>query len=299
MKTIQPGVMSAFLTPFNEDGSVKESAIREEVDFQLARGLDGLYVCGSTGEGMLMNAEERMQVAESAVQAAAGRSQVVVHVGVPDEGTAIALAKHAEQIGAQGLSAVPPYYYKHHKEYVISYYRNIAASTELPFLIYFIPSLVVGLDFSMLHELMKEPHIVGMKWTEDNLEPLYNFKEKHPDKLAFMGHDAMMLCALLLGANGGIGAFYNVMPAGFSRVYHSFMQGDLQAALEEQRQIDHFIAVIKKYMLSANQVPLKAVMKALGVDVGVPRRPIPPIAREAEEAMIRELRNDGFFSLYA
>ena len=298
MNTIQPGVMSAFLTPFNEDGTVKENAIGELADFQISRGIGGLYVCGSTGEGMVMSAEERMRVAECAVRAAAGRTQVIVHVGSPDEGTSVALARHAVRIGAQGLSAVPPYYYKHHRDYVTSYYKAIAAATELPFLVYFIPSLVVGLDTATLESLMQVPHIVGMKWTEDNLEPLYNFKERHPDKLAFMGHDAMMLSALILGANGGIGAFYNVMPAGFSRVYRSFMEGDLAAAVEEQRQIDHFIAVIKKYMLSANQVPLKAVLKACGVDVGVPRRPVPPIAQEAEEALVRDLKKDGFFSIY-
>ena len=298
MNTIHPGVMSAFLTPFNEDNSVKVSAIKELVDFQLARGLHGLYLCGSTGEGMLMSKEERMLVAEEAIKAASGRTQVIVHVGSPDEGTAIELAKHAEKAGATGLSAVPPYYYKHHKEYVISYYRDIAQATQLPFLIYYIPSLVVGLDFATITTLMMEPNIVGLKWTEDNLEALYNFKELHSDKLAFNGHDAMLLSALILGVDGGIGSFYNVMPEGFTRVYNFFKENKLNEAIHEMRQIDHFIRIMKKYQLTANQIPLKAVLRKYGVDVGVPRRPIIPASEETEKALIRDLENEGFFSIY-
>ena len=120
-QSIKSGVMSAFITPFREDGFIKENAVGELVDFQVERGLDGIYVCGSTGEGMVMNEEERMQVAELVVKAVRGRVQVIVHVGTPDTKTAVRLAEHAKHIGAQGISAVPPYYYKHHKNFVKGY----------------------------------------------------------------------------------------------------------------------------------------------------------------------------------
>ncbi len=297
---IMPGVMSAFLTPFDENGKIKERAIGELVDFQVERGLDGIYVCGSTGEGMVMNEEERMQVAENVVKAVKGRVQVIIHVGTPDTGAAVRLAKHAKQIGAQGISAVPPYYYKHHKEFVKEYYRDIAAATDLPFLVYHVPSQTVGLTYETLTELMEIPHIAGMKYTEDNLEVMCRFKEQMgKDYLAFMGHDAMLLSGLVLGASGGIGAFYNVMPKGFSAVYEAFRQGDLNQAVEEQHRINHFITLMKKYMLSANQAPLKAVLRAYGVDCGMPRRPVLPLELEKEESLVAELKKEHYFEFYA
>lgn len=295
---IKPGVMSAFVTPFDENGKVKVSAIKEIVDFQLERGLQGIYVCGSTGEGMAMSEDERMLVAEAVTKAAAGRAQVVVHVGATDTATAVRLAKHAASVGATGLSSVPPYYYKHHKVYVEDYYREVASATNLPFLAYHVPVLGAGISFDSLLALMDIPNIVGMKYTEDNLEVLYKFKEKKPDCICFMGHDAMLLSALVLGANGGIGAFYNVMPQGFANVYKYFADGDLSAAMNEQLRIDHYITLMKKYMLTANQIPIKAVLKSFGVDAGIPRKPVRQIEPDAYAALVSELRKDGFYEIY-
>ena len=295
---VLPGVLSAFLTPFNENGKVKESAIGELVDFQIERGIGGLYVCGSTGEGMMLQPEERMQVAEAAVKAARGRTQVIVHVGTPDTDSAVALAKHAEKIGAQGVSAVPPYYYKHHKDFVVDYYKAIASSTDLPLLVYYVPVLVAGLNFDTLLDLMKIPNVAGMKYTEDNFEVMYKFREKNRDKIVFTGHDAMMLSGLVMESDGGIGAFENVMPQGFGNVFRAFHAGDLQTAQKEQLQVNHFINIMKKYMLSANQAPLKAVLRAYGVDCGIPKLPARPLSAEAEDALVRELKDEGFFELY-
>ena len=298
-QTIMPGVMSAFLTPFNEDDSIKEAAIKELVDFQVERGLNGIYVCGSTGEGMVMNEDERMQTAEAVVKAVRRRVQVIVHVGSPDTGTAVRLAKHAKHIGAQGISAVPPYYYKHHREFVIHYYREISEATDLPLLVYHVPSQTVGLTYETLTALMEIPHIAGMKYTEDNLEVLCRFKEEmRHDCLAFMGHDAMLLSGLVLGATGGIGAFYNVMPKGFSAVYEAYQSGDLVRAVKEQRQLNHYITLMKQFMLSANQAPLKAVLKSYGVDCGVPRHPVLPLDQEKEKELIAALKKEHYFEIY-
>ncbi len=298
-QSIKSGVMSAFITPFREDGFIKENAVGELVDFQVERGLDGIYVCGSTGEGMVMNEEERMQVAELVVKAVRGRVQVIVHVGTPDTKTAVRLAEHAKHIGAQGISAVPPYYYKHHKNFVKGYYKDLAQATDLPLLVYHVPSQTVGLTYETLTELMELPHVAGMKYTEDNLEIMCRFKEQMgEDCLTFMGHDAMLLSGLVLGANGGIGAFYNVMPRGFANVYKAFLQGDLTEAVKEQRQINRFITMMKQYMLSANQAPIKAVLRAYGVDCGVPRRPALSLEEDREKDLIAALKKKGYFELY-
>ena len=296
--SIKPGVMSAFLTPFNEDGSIKVSAIKELVDFHVECGLDGLYLCGSTGEGMAMSEEERMLVTETVTKAVKGRVQVIVHVGATDTNTAVRLAKHAESVGATGLSSVPPYYYKHHKDYIYDYYKDVSNATSLPFLAYHMPAFGIGLSFDSLMELMNLPNIVGMKYTDDNLEILRNFKEKRPDKIAFMGHDAMLLSSLVLGSDGGIGGFPNVMPKESVSIYTKYNAGDFEGAKAEEWRTIKYISIIKKYMTSALQTPLKGLLKEMGVDVGVPRRPVRPITEDARENMVKELRAAGFFDNY-
>ena len=297
-KIIRPGVMSAFLTPFDEEGRIKESAIREMVDFQIERGIGGFYVNGSTGEGMVMSEEERMQVAEAVVKAAAGRTQVIIHVGTTATDSAVRMAKHAERIGADGVSAIAPFYYNHHMSFVMDYFKDIATATELPFLAYHF-SVNTTLSYADIMNLYEIPNVVGIKYTMDNLELLEKFKENRPDKLVFMGHDAMMLPAVTLRADGDIGAFPNVMAAGFKRVWDNFHSGNFGEAMEEQLRINGYIATMKKYMLTAVQAPLKAVMREYGVDCGLElRRPAKPLDEEKAAQLIAELKRDGYFDIY-
>ena len=297
-KTIKRGVYSAILTPFNEDGSIREHAIKELVDFQIERGIGGFYVNGSTGEGMVMSEEERMQVVEAVVKASAGRAQVIAHVGTTSTDSAVRMAKHAEKVGADGISAISPFYYKHHISFVMEYFTAIAQATEIPFLVYQM-SEGTSLTNDNILELYKNPNVAGMKYTADNLEVLSKFKESRPDKLVFMGHDAMLLAALTAGADGDIGAFPNAMPGGFANVFKNFHAGNYAEALAEQKQINRYIAIMKKYMLSAVQAPLKAVMREYGVDCGLSmRRPAKGLDEETAARLIAELKNAGYFDTY-
>lgn len=299
MKTvINKGVLSAILTPFNEDGSIRESAIKEIVDFEIERGINGFYVNGSTGEGMVMSEDERMQVVEAVVKASAGRAQVIAHVGTTSTDSAIRMAQHAEKVGADGISAISPFYYKHDMSFIMEYFKGIAMATDLPFLVYHSSDGVV-LSYNNLLDLYKIPNVVGLKYTNDNLEVLGKFKESNPEKLVFMGHDAMLLAALTAGADGDIGAFPNVMPAGFAKVWKDFQNGNFADALAEQRKINHFITIMKKYMLTAVQAPLKVVMQTYGVDCGTYlRRPAKGLDKDAAAALIAELKKDGYFDTY-
>ncbi len=299
MKTVlNRGVYSAILTPFNADGTIKESAIKEIVDFQVERGIIGFYVNGSTGEGMVMSEEERMQVVEAVVKAAAGRVQTVVHVGTTATDSAVRMAKHAAKVGAAGVSAISPFYYSHDKSFVMDYFREISSATDLPFLAYH-STEGVALSYNDILELFKMPNVAGLKYTMDNLEILCRFKEFHPDKLIFMGHDAMTLSALVSRADGNIGAFPNVMPAGFTKVFNEFQAGNITEAMHEQHRLNHFITILKQHMLSANQAPLKVVLQAYGIDCGTDlRRPAKGLDKETADHLIACLKKDGYFDIY-
>ncbi|PKO20338.1 MAG: N-acetylneuraminate lyase, partial [Chloroflexi bacterium HGW-Chloroflexi-1] len=133
------GMMSALLTPFDAEGNVNFTILSDLLEWQLARGLTGFYILGSTGEGLLMSEAERRTVAEAVVRQVKGRVPVVVHVGSLTTRTACALAAHAAEIGADATSSIPPFYYNVGPEGVKQYYIQVAAASGLPFYIYNIP----------------------------------------------------------------------------------------------------------------------------------------------------------------
>ena len=296
-KPITGGVMPAFITPFDENGKIIDSGVKELIEYHLESGLDAFYVGGSTGEAMIMSLEDRMHIAEIAVEYVANRAPVIVHVGAPDTESAVKLAIHAKKIGADGISAVPPYYYKMSREYIKEFYRAIAEAAQLPFLIYNIPQLTgVSISSDFMIEMMEIPNIIGLKFTDTNLEEFRKIKAFENGRIkAFIGYDAMLICALMMGGDGGIGSYYNIMPKAFARVYDSFQAGNYEEAKETQWQIDRYIAIIKKYLAPANQPAIKVILKEMGFNSGMTRGPILPMKENVCQMMLEELRKEGFF----
>lgn len=291
------GVWPAFITPFDEKGQILDSSVKELIDYMIEGGLDGLYVGGSTGEGMIMSKEDRMHMAELCVDYAGKRVPVIIHVGCADTKTAVELAEHARKIGADGVSSVPPYYYRMSKGYIKEFYQAIARAAQIPFLIYNIPLLTgVSIGFDFMVEMMEEPNIIGLKYTDTNLEIMRQIKDYHDGEInVMMGYDAMLLSALVLGADGGIGSYYNIMPKAFSGVYDCYQKGDMESARQLQWMIDRYVMIIKKYLEPANQAAIKAILNYQGIWAGTTMRPILPLADTKAEAMIEELKAAGFF----
>lgn len=296
-KTNFHGAIPAFITPFTNEGKIIDSAVKELVDYHIEGGLDAFYVGGSTGEGMIMSAEDRMHIAEVVTDYVAGRVPVIIHVGTADTETAVNLAKHAEKIGADGISSIPPYYYKMSKEYIKEHYKAIASATNLPLLIYNIPILTgVSINSDFMIEMMEVDNIIGLKYTDTNLEEFRKIKAYDNGSItAFMGYDAMFLCALIMGGDGGIGSFYNIMPHAFASVYDNYKAGKFEQAREIMWEIDRYIAIIKKYISPANQPALKVILKAIGIDCGTTKAPILPLKDSVKEDMLEDLRKNGFF----
>lgn len=296
-KQITGGVLPAFITPFTEEGKIMDEGVKELIDFHLENGIDAFYVGGSTGEAMIMTPDERMHIAELVINYVKNRVPVIVHVGTADTKTAIELAMHAEKMGADGISSVPPYYYKMSKEYIKEFYKSIASSVKLPFLIYNIPILTgVSINSEFMIEMMEIENIIGLKYTDTNLEEFRKIKAYDKGRIiAFMGYDAMLLSALVMGADGGIGSFYNIMPAGFAGVYDNYKKGNIQEAVEIQWKIDYYIAIIKKYICPANQPALKSILKEMGINCGTVKPPILPLKDTVVREMIDDLKRNGFF----
>ena len=295
--SIRGGSMSAFLTPFDEKGRIIESAVQALADYHIENGLHGLYVGGSTGEGMIMTTEDRMALAEMAVKAARGRIPVIVHVGTTDTATAVRLARHAQSAGADGLSSVPPFYYKMSPEYIKAYYCAIAEAVDIPLLLYNIPILTgtsISADFMI--ELFKVKNIIGLKFTDTNLEEFRKIKDYDNGRIqAYIGFDQMLLCALIMGGDGGIGSWYNLMPKAFADIYNLYRAGKIEDARDLTWKVDRYIAIIKKYTRPANQPVCKAILRRMGFDLGTVLGPLQPMKPLDEESLMDELTKAGFF----
>lgn len=236
------GIISAVITPMRADESLDETLVAPLVEAQLARGVEGFYCCGSSGEGPLMRLEERKRLVAAFVAAVRGRVPVIAHVGTPCTNDAVELARAAEADGAAAVSLVPPYYYKFSRAEIIAYYRRILSAVSLPVILYNIPQFTgVELDGEMAAALLGEEQVLGVKHTSNNLYSLERMAAKYPDKVFFNGFDEIFLSALAAGATATVGTTVNVQPELFLALRRAFQAGDLPRAQRLQQQINNVV----------------------------------------------------------
>jgi N-acetylneuraminate lyase len=290
------GLVSAIITPFDETGAVKETAFRQLVEYQMSAGLHGLFVCGGGGEGVLMSVPERQRIAEIAVEQVAGRGKVIVHVGALSTRDAVALAQHAEGVGADGVAAIPPLYWGRDEASIVAFYARLAASVHVPVYTYHIPAIThIEITVPLMERLMTEAGIAGIKYTDHNLLIVQQLLDCGGGTCKlFYGRDEQILPALLYGAEAGIGSTYTMMPNLFVRLWNQFGSGDLKGASETQNQINRLIrAVIKFPGIAA----LKAACGLLGLDGGCVRGPNLELTPADRAALESDLKAAGFFDL--
>lgn len=264
------GVIPAMITLFDENENVDVKRTRELVEFLIGRGVNGLYLTGSTGEGFLMDAEERKLVVETVISQVAGRVPVIVHVGDIGTKKTIALAEHAYRAGADAISSVPPFYWKFSEEDIYGYYRDVAASTPLPMVIYNVP-LAGMMGAELIKRIAKLPNVHGMKFTGRDHDTMSHLKnELGEDFIIYSGCDEMTFSGLAVGADGIIGSFYNVMPEVFLGIYEAVQQGDLRRGRDLQRLGTEIILECVKYDYIAL---MRNMLGWRGVDAGFSRRP--------------------------
>jgi N-acetylneuraminate lyase len=276
MKAAFTDIWPAMLTPLTEEGRPAFGALERLTDLFVRQGLGGLYIIGSTGQWPLFTAEERCAIAECIIRAAAGRIPVMVHVGAVATADAVALARHAERIGAAAVSAVAPIYYPHSAEVVFGYYRQIGAATVLPLFVYHL-SLVNQLRLGpqeYVERLLAVPNIQGMKITDHDL---YTFGLIHAfagDRLhLFSGADELMGHAVLCGAVGAIGTFYNLWGPACQRARRDFVSGSVETGRSFMLRFQTAIARVLASG-SAWSFLRSAMRRKYDIDIGMPRPPL-------------------------
>ncbi len=291
------GVMPALITPINDDGSIREEAARKLIESQIERGVNGFYICGSTGEGPVMSEESRMRMAEIVVDQVKGRVPVINHVGACDARSAVHLAQHAEKIGCDAISSVPPtFFYGHEENEIYNYYKALSDNCSLPLLVYATGMFKQADIVPMIDRLMGLKTVIGLKFTRFNYYEMHRIVELNcGDVNVINGPDEMLICGLTMGADAGIGSTYNVMPEEFVKLYNAFRSGDLVTAQAQQFKINHAIEIMLKHSLFPT---LKHMLTVQGFDVGLPVFPTKRFTPEEEKALMDDLNAIRFFEDY-
>ena len=241
------GVIPALITPFDEHEEFDENRMRKLVNHLIERGMDGLYLTGSTGEGFLMTPEERKKVVEVVIDEVHGRIPVIVHVGAISTKISIDLAKHAYATGADAISSVPPFYWKFKEENIYKYYEAVSMSTPLPMIVYNVP-LAGLLGFDFICRLANIPNVKGVKYTACTHQDIYKCKDKiSQDFMVYSGADEMAVSGIINEADGIIGSFYSMMPDVFKDIYQKVKSGDIAGAQKKQKIAVDIIEASLKY----------------------------------------------------
>ena len=268
------GILPAAVTPFDERESFVPSAFEALLETVYAAGVHGVYVCGGTGEGLVQPVEQRKRVAEVAVQSSPKGKQVIVHVGSHRTADAVELARHASRIGASAISALPPLGGFPFPE-IKRYYQTVAAASDVPLLVYFFPVLYPGVETAdQILELCALPNVAGLKYTDFDLYRLNLIKRT--GVTLFNGRDEVLAAGLLMGADGGIGTFYNILPALFVEVYRLALEGDWDSARRVQYRINTAIEIVLRFPLFP---AIKEILGWRGIHCGpciAPRGPLAP-----------------------
>jgi len=293
------GLIAAPYTPMNEDGSINVSVIHEYADKLKEDGVDGAFVCGTTGEGMLMTNQERMAVAEKWMEEQTDDFKIIVHVGTTSLKQSKELSGHAQRSGAYAIASLGPVFLRPSGvTELVGFCEEVASGAPLlPFYYYHIPS-VSGINLSMVEFLKmaacRIPNLAGIKFTHNDFMEMQQCLHLDDGKWDILhGFDEVLLSGLTFGAKAAVGSTYNFMAPLYLQIINDFNAGDIDAAREKQFKSVKIIDVLIKY--NGALVAGKTLMKSIGIDCGPCRFPLRNITTENYENFINELKNAGFY----
>jgi N-acetylneuraminate lyase len=256
------GIYPAIVTPLTGDGELATGVAERLMARLMAAGVDGVYAAGSTGEGMRMSLAGRETLVECLMSNLPQGKKLLVHVGAPRVEDAIRLAVHAAKAGAHAISSLPT---QGAFPQVRDYYKRLAEHSPLPLILYYFPEVCPNAfqNPEELREICALPNVSGVKFTDFNLFLLEQLAAS--GKVVYNGRDEVLAAGLLMGAQGGIGSTYNLVPEIYVALYRHTLRGEWLKARQLQRSLNQLIAVLVKYpFLPA----LKAALESAGFACG-------------------------------
>ena len=284
------GILPAVVTPFDANGRFAVKPFEQLLARVYAAGVHGIYVSGTTGEGPLQSAAERKAVIDAAVANSPAGKHVMVHVGASAPTEALDLAAYAARAGAHSISSLPPLGGSFGFDEIRDYYHALGAESALPLIVYYFPQIAPALSTrAQLTTICELPNVAGFKFTNFDLFTLSCVRR--PGLAAFNGHDEVLAAGLLMGADGGIGSFYNLVPELFVRIYELARAGQWEQTRPVQESVNALIALTLRFPLFP---AIKQILEWSGLPCGACLPPRPRLTPPQQSDLRAGLTAIGF-----
>ncbi len=282
------GVVPPMITPFKKNGDVDYDGLKTLVNF-LSENVDGLFINGSYGGGVLMTEDERKTVTEKTIDTAAGRVPVIAHVGTADSLSAARLVDHAARAGADAVAAVGPFYFKHNKDQICNYFDALvkAAAGRVPVYVYNNPQFQgYPMELDVIKTLKEKIGVSGVKDATFDIQTMAKYMRVLKDDTfdVALGTEAMFLSACALGCKAFIPGIANAFPEICRKMFKEGMAGDYEACRKTQFEINEMRDIM--YLARSTQLAIYAMLEIRGIVSCYPRAPFIP-ANDEEKANIR------------
>ena len=281
------GAGVALVTPMERDGRINYEKYRELIDFQVAHGTDAIISVGTTGEAPTLEDDEHLHAFEVAIEQTNGRVPMIAGTGSNNTDHCIYMSREAKAMGADGLLLVTPYYNKTSQRGLIAHYTKIAASVDLPIILYNVPSRTgVNLQPKTVAELAKIPNIVGLKQANGNMSETAEIAALC-DLPLYSGNDDQIVPLLALGGKGVISVLSNVLPQETHDICAAWLDGNVQLSLELQLK---YLELANALFMDVNPIPVKEAMNQMGFEVGDCRLPLYTMSDTMKQTMTDVLK---------
>ena len=281
------GIIPAFYACYDAEGKVNPASVRELTQWFIDKGVQGLYVGGSSGECIYQSKEERKLVLEEVMKVAKGKLTIIAHIACNNTADSQELAAHAESLGVDAIASIPPIYFKLPPHAIAKYWNDMsAAAPNTDFIIYNIPQLAgVSLSVPLLKEMLKNPRVIGVKNSSMPTQDIQMWADE--GAIVFNGPDEQLISGLVMGAVGGIGGTYGAMPELYVELYRCVKAGEMAKALEIQNDCCRII-----YKMCSGHGNMYGMIKEIlringGPDCGSVRLPLAALV-ESDLAIAQE-----------
>lgn len=286
------GSIVAIVTPMFEDGSLDKDSLRKLIDWHVAEGTDGIVIVGTTGESATVSPEEHCELIKLTVDHVAGRIPVIAGSGGNSTAEAIALTRHAKDVGADASLQVVPYYNRPTQEGMYRHFKAIAEAVDLPVILYNVPGRTVAdMSNETIARLAPVDNIVGVKDATGNLgRGIELLKMVDKSFAVYSGDDPTAMALMFCGGAGNISVTANVAPRAMHALCEAAMAGDIARAIEINNSV---LQLHAKLFVEPNPVPVKWALAEMGKMPAGLRLPLAPLSAPFHDTVRSALREAG------
>ena len=288
------GTTVAMVTPFTKEDGVDETGMRENINYLVERGVNGILVAGTTGESATITHDEQMKMIDILVDEVNGKTAAVAGAGSNSSSEALGLVKHAEDAGADAALVITPYYNKPQQHGLYEHYKLLSDSTNIPIIAYNVPSRTgTDLEVETIVKIAQLENIVAIKEANPDLDKVSQTIKRLQEIncknfMVLSGNDNLTLPMMALGAKGVISVVANVDPARMSQMVQSALEGDFKTAEKLHYELFNLMKIL---FVESNPVPAKEALNLMGRPAGHVRMPLAPL-KEENRAKLQKVLND-------